>query len=79
MRLRPFPHQLSVGTDIVHVNRIRAIILKDAEKPGYLDRFLRRFLTLPERNEFNAGRQRETGNGLKTLSKHLAGRYVLVQ
>lgn len=77
MPLRPFPHQLGIGTDIVHVDRIRTILLKDASKPGYLDRFLRRFLTLPERNEFNALRQRATEDELNVRSRHLAGRCVL--
>ena len=76
MRLRPFPFQLGIGTDIIHVNRVRAILQKDLEKPGYLDRFLRRFLTPQERLDFHETQGQLADNGTDARSKHLAGRYV---
>lgn len=77
MGLRPFPYKLGIGTDIVHVTRIRAILQKDRSKPGYLDRFLRRFLTPRERIDFYKTQDSFSGVQLDASSKHLAGRYVV--
>ena len=78
MPLRPFNLLLGIGTDIVHINRIRANLTRSQHDPKQLDRFLRRFLTPREHNDFNA---RFIGaNGLNqelfTVSKYLAGRCV---
>lgn len=73
MPLRPFPLQIAVGTDIVHVSRIRAILQKDQTNPGHLERFLRRLLTPSERKAFSET-QSLAGGSLDVASKHLAGR-----
>jgi holo-[acyl-carrier protein] synthase len=80
---RPFPSQLGVGTDIVRVSRIRALIHKNGEEkaPQNLKRFLRRFLTYREQEEYF---QRFNGNAAGTnfgnpsekAMTYLAGRYV---
>ena len=79
MPLRPFPYQLAIGTDIVHVNRIRSILLRAEDRPQHFDRFLRRFLTPVEQNDFVA-RYGRVSDVLKkrtdVVSRHLAGRYV---
>lgn len=75
-QLRPFPAQLNIGTDIVHVNRIREILVRNSTKPGYLDRFLRRFLTLRERYEFDEIRNGLTADMWDAESRYLAGRCV---
>ncbi|KAI9827321.1 MAG: hypothetical protein M1826_006426 [Phylliscum demangeonii] len=46
--LRPFPLQLSIGTDICHVPRITRIITQDGQGWG-ARRFMRRILTPAER------------------------------
>jgi len=73
MPLRPFPLQIALGTDIVHVSRIRAILERDQRKPGHLERFLRRLLTPGERKAFSDD-QYFTKGSLDVASKHLAGR-----
>lgn len=74
---RPFPYPFSIGTDIVHVTRIHNILLRAAEKPRHCERFLRRFLTPREVDEFQArfGEvSKDDGLHLSVISKHLAGR-----
>ena len=76
---RPFPYQLSIGTDIVHVRRIRSILAKaDGDQP-HLMRFLRRFLTPREQEDFLKpywGTKNAATSPLDVASRHLAGRYV---
>jgi len=73
MPLRPFPLQIAVGTDIVHVSRIRAILQRNQSKPGHLERFLRRLFTTRERKAFGETQSLAEGS-LDVASKHLAGR-----
>ena len=77
MPLRPFPFQLAIGTDIVHVNRVQAILEKAQGRRDYLDRFLRRFLTSNERIDFYKTQECLIDNRLDVVSKHLAGRYLI--
>lgn len=80
MSLRPFPFQLGIGTDIVHVERIRKILRKASGDGAYVDRFLRRFMTPSERVSLQAryGRVENAADvQFDIMSMHLAGRYVL--
>jgi holo-[acyl-carrier protein] synthase len=76
MPIRPFPYPLAIGTDIVHVARVRAILQRAEGNPERLDRFLQRFLLPPERDDFYKNRERLIERQLDVNSKHLAGRYV---
>ena len=53
MPVRPFPYQLGIGTDVVAVKRICAILERNihaaSDPSAGADRFLRRFLTRSER------------------------------
>jgi len=77
---RPFPYALNIGTDIVHVPRIRAIIAQGegVVRKDSIHRFLRRLLTAREQRLFWRNR---LGNNLvldahlEDTAKWLAGRY----
>ncbi len=77
---RPFPYALNIGTDIVHVPRIRALIAQgegEARKDN-LHRFLRRLLTAREQELFwkkQKGISLMLGAHLEDTAKWLAGRY----
>ena len=77
MPLRPFPHALSIGTDIIHVKRVADILSRANPKPHHQERFLRRFLTPREQREFHDRFDHLSSvsdNELHIISKHLAGR-----
>lgn len=78
MPLRPFPLPSSIGTDIIHVKRIYDILSRSRGKAHHSQRFLRRFLTPGEVQEFQKrfGEPASAdGAQLRVISKHLAGRY----
>lgn len=80
MPIRPFPYQLGIGIDIIHINRVLAILRKGDGGSQQLDRYIRRFLTAHERHEFmnQYGAWYTTGQKeLEIIARHLAGRYVL--
>ncbi|KAK0352530.1 hypothetical protein LTS02_014195 [Friedmanniomyces endolithicus] len=78
---RPFPYALNIGTDIVHVPRIRALIAQgegEARKDN-LHRFLRRLLTAREQELFwkkQKGISLMLGAHLEDTAKWLAGRWA---
>ncbi|KAK1058633.1 hypothetical protein LTR74_013271 [Friedmanniomyces endolithicus] len=78
---RPFPYALNIGTDIVHVPRIRAIIAQGegVVRKDSIHRFLRRLLTAREQRQF--WRSRASINvvldaHLEDTAKWLAGRWA---
>ncbi len=77
MPLRPFPHPISIGTDIVSVDRIRAILTRAAASAGHHDGFLSKFLTPRERDAFRAKydlSKNSSEDSIGIASRHLAGR-----
>jgi len=77
---RPFPYALNIGTDIVHVPRIRAIIAQGegVVRKDSIHRFLRRLLTAREQELFwkkQKGISLMLGAHLEDTAKWLAGRY----
>ena len=77
MALRPFPLPYTIGTDVVHINRFRNILLKSQEKSGSFANFLRRFLTPREQKIFASQHDVNaslTEKQFDVVSKHLAGR-----
>lgn len=80
MPLRPFPLQLSIGTDIVHVNRVRSILGKAEGNPQHVNRLFRRVFTPLEQQDFRTryGQVQEIPQTqLDIVSRHLAGRCAL--
>lgn len=75
MPIRPFPFPLSVGTDIVHIDRIRKVI-DDGKNPTHnLVHLARRILTRHERVKF--WNRYETWNLRRStwnIAQFLAGR-----
>ena len=76
---RPFPFQLGIGTDIAHVRRVRQILEKTEGNRVQLNRYLRRFLTPWEQDNFlhrYRGWDVTSTKAINHMSKRLAGRYV---
>ena len=74
MPLRPFPAQLCIGTDIVAISRIRAILSKGDDN---FQRYIRRFLTRPEQSLALRYRDRidlSDAKDFHRISQYLAGR-----
>ncbi|KAF2774527.1 hypothetical protein EJ03DRAFT_347122 [Teratosphaeria nubilosa] len=53
---RPFPFQLGIGTDIIHVPRIKSLLLKNGhdKAPHTLTRYMNQFLTYREQTAFRS-------------------------
>ncbi|KAF7682128.1 hypothetical protein GT037_001104 [Alternaria burnsii] len=80
MPLRPFPYPFRVGTDICHVLRLRAVLMRHhrGEPLRPLHQYLRRVLTDHERQYFwnRFGPEETISKRMDSVSKFLAGRFA---
>ena len=85
MKPLPFPFPLNIGTDIVHLPRIAALLTR---RGHYLDRFTRRILHDEEQRDFHSRFKESFANKLHTaasprsppitaeMTRWLAGRFA---
>ncbi|KAF2864496.1 4'-phosphopantetheinyl transferase [Piedraia hortae CBS 480.64] len=74
---RPFPLQLGIGTDIAQISRIRQLIDSSSEEHGVrLTRFMTRFLTWREQEQFWKRFQDASGPQKEQSMQYLAGRWA---
>ena len=78
MPLRPFPHAFRVGTDICSVRRICQLLEKQRHDQPYLQKFVKRVFTHPERAYFwnRFGPQHAVFDKIDVVSEYIAGRYA---
>lgn len=78
---RPFPYQLTIGNDIVKVNRVKRLLFVDKDDTTQA-KFLRKLFTQAELKHLETrfpeiSSTRINSAQVHSISQHIAGRYVL--